>query len=681
MSVFNTKGFDGIMGTFKLSAKFKPTAAQEQALSELYELFQAGAPYVTLLGVTGSGKTFVMALLIERLGLPTLVISPNKVLAAQLFSELKEFFPENAVEFFISYYDFYRPEAYIPERDLYLRKEAEINETINALRHRATSAILTRQDTIVVASVSCIYNIGKPDEYWNSFIHLRVGEEYELDHLLSQLVKLQYDGSSFDMQPGSFRYRGNTLQVYPPQGESVVVLEFDDELLERITLRDKFGRLIGKLEEVYIPPATHFQVDPSNLERAISSIEEELRERVEELRAQGKLLEAERLERRTKKDILDLKLKGYCHGIENYWRHLANLPPGTPPWTLLDYFRYAYGDDMLVIVDESHITVPQIRGMYKGDRRRKEVLIEHGFRLPSCLDNRPLRFEEFLERVPRMLMVSATPGQWELSSGQKVELLVRPTGIVDPEVEVIPREGSFETILSIARENAEKGDRTLIVALTQRMAEDIAEMLKLNGIMAEYLHAGVEPLDRIRILKDFRKGKYKVLVGVNLLREGLDLPEVSTVIILDADVQGFLRSKTSLIQIAGRAARHMAGKVVLVSDTISPAMKEAIEEMRRRREFQLRYNEEHGIKPKPVRSELRDPMEILGLSSEVDPIWEWVEGLTEEKIIKMQIGELKVLRDELRSLMKALSKELEFERAAMVRDKLFLVERVMKVKV
>ncbi len=663
---------------FNLKSKYSLTDAQRSAVQRLVELLEVERE-ATLLGVTGSGKTFVMANVIQELGLPTLLISPNKVLAAQLFSELREFFPENAVEFFISYYDFYRPEAYIPESDLYIRKEVEINEVIDALRHRATSAVLSRSDVIVVSSVSCIYNIGHPEEYWNSFLRLSVGQTCKLEELLEKLVELQYENGNWDFRPGTFRYRGNALSIFPPQGQEVYILEFDDELLERITVRGREGQRIGTLTEVYIPPARHFQVS-QNLDSAIRSIEEELKERVSELRRQGKLVEAKRLESRTRYDILALKTRGYCHGIENYWRHLAGLKPGTPPYTLLDYFVYAYDKDFLVIVDESHITIPQLRAMYLGDRRRKEVLIEHGFRLPSCLDNRPLKFEEFLERVPRLLTVSATPGDWELQRGKVVELLVRPTGIVDPEVEVRCKDGSFEYILGLINRETGKGNRVLITTLTQRTAEDVAELLKLRGVMSAYLHAKIDPLDRISILKSFREGRYKVLVGVNLLREGLDLPEVSTVVILDADIQGFLRSKRSIIQIAGRAARHVASKVVLIADEITPAMEEAIREMRRRREYQLKYNAEHGIIPRSVSSRLRDPLEAIGIKLTTDTTLEWVESLSSDSFREMNVSELKLLKQELTQIMHSYSKELEYEKAAIVRDKLSELNQVYKEK-
>lgn len=670
---------------FKVVSPFEPRGDQPKAISQLVDLFKSGRRYLTLLGVTGSGKTFVVSKVVEALNLPTLVISPNKVLAAQLFSEFREFFPENAVEFFISYYDFYQPEAYLPDRDIYIEKEAVINKLIDRLRHRATTAIMTRRDTLIVASVSCIYNIGSPEIYGQSFINLRVGDQVSPEELLDKLVVIGYEPGDWDFTRGTYRYRGESILVFPQGRDEIIRVDFDDDVIDRLILLSVEGEVLAKLDEYLIPPARHFLTQPHTLEDAIRSIREELKARLEELKAEGKIVEARRLKVRTEKDIELLLTHGYCPGIENYWRHLSGLPPGTPPFTLLDYFRRAYGEDFLVVVDESHITIPQLKAMYRGDKSRKETLVEHGFRLPSCLDNRPLSFQEFLDRVPKLLMVSATPGDWELEHSEKVvELIVRPTGIVDPVIEVRPREGALMDILNLIQEEKKRGNRVLVVTLTQDSSEELANFLASKGIKSAYLHARVEPLDRVEILKGLRSGTYDVLVGVNLLREGLDLPEVSVVAILDADRQGFLRSKRSLIQIAGRAARHLAGKVILYADEVTEAMREAIEETERRRKIQLRYNEEHNITPKPVKSKLKDPLELVGLKRkdrEADSFMEMLKRLNISALKDMSDEELKILIDDLVDQMKRYATEMEFEKAAAVRDKLMEIKRELKVDI
>lgn len=651
------------MSIFKLHAPYKPAGDQPKAIKSLVEGIKKGYKFQTLLGVTGSGKTFTMANVIAEVEKPALILAPNKTLAAQLASEFRQFFPENAVEYFVSYYDYYQPEAYVPQIDLYIEKDASINEEIDRLRLRATSALLSRRDVIVVASVSAIYNLGSPQEYEETIIHLKRGKAVSIDEILRKLVKIKYERNDYELSRGKFRVRGDILEVYPAYEESALRIEFFGDEVERILQVDPLtGEILNQFEEVFIYPATHFVTSQDRLEAAIQSIEKELAWRLNELRKQGKLLEAQRLEMRTKYDIEMLRTVGYCTGIENYSRHLTGKPPGAPPDTLLDYFP----EDYIVFIDESHIAVPQLRGMYEGDRSRKETLVEYGFRLPSALDNRPLKFEEFIEKVPQVIFVSATPGPFELSvSSQIVEQIVRPTGLVDPEILVRPKGNQIDDLIGEIRKRVEKNERILVTCLTKKLAEHITEYLLENGIRAKYMHSDIDTLERVDILTGLRAGEFDVLVGINLLREGLDLPEVSLVAILDADREGFLRDERSLIQTIGRAARNVSGQVIMYADEITDSMRKAIEETNRRRRIQLEYNEKHGIKPQTIRKAISDILELTNYRDLKK------RRLGAEKLItKMPPEEIERAISALEEEMYAAAAELEFEKAAVLRDQI-----------
>ncbi len=649
------------MGEFQLVSDFKPTGDQPQAIEKLVRGLRSRYKHQTLLGVTGSVKTFVMANVIAQVDRPTLVIAHNKTLAAQLYSEFKEFFPHNAVEYFVSYYDYYQPEAYVPKTDTYIEKDADINEEIERLRLAATEALLTRRDVVIVASVSCIYNIGSPEDYGQDVVRLRVGETARRDRVLRRLVGIYYDRNDVAPTRGDFRVRGDTVEVFPAYGETVIRVEFWGDVVERIVEADPLtGEVLGERDEVSVFPAKHFVTRKDKLLAALGTIEAELQERLEHLRAQDKLLEAQRLEQRTRYDLEMMQEIGYCSGIENYSRHLSGRAPGEPPWTLLDYFP----DDFLMIVDESHMTIPQIRGMYNGDRSRKEVLVEHGFRLPSALDNRPLRFDEFERHVNQVIYTSATPGPYELEhSEQVVELIVRPTGLLDPKVSLRPTKGQIDDLLAEIQKRVGRGERVLVTTLTKRMAEDLADYLAEMDVKVHYLHSEIHTLERVEILRDLRLGVYDVVVGINLLREGLDLPEVSLVAILDADKEGFLRSEWALIQTMGRAARHLNGEVILYADTVTDSMRRAIEETNRRRQIQMKYNEEHGIVPESIVKAVYDLTERVRMAAEAREEYRVGAPLPKDEIARIV--------EELERQMKQAAEALEFEKAALLRDQIF----------
>jgi len=655
------------MPPFKIVSDFQPTGDQPQAADKLVQGLERGYGHQTLLGVTGSGKTFTMANIIERVQRPTLVLSHNKTLAAQLCTELKEFFPDNAVEYFVSYYDYYQPEAYIPRTDTYIEKETDINEEIDKLRHASTRALFTRKDVIIVASVSCIYGLGSPEEYHAFVVSLAKGEKRNRDRIVRQLVDMQYERNDIDFTRGRFRIRGDTLEIQPSYEEVAVRVEFFGDEIERIVEVDPLtGELLTERESIDIYPAKHFVTSHDKLMAAIEDIEAELEERLKELRGQGKLLEAARLEARTNYDIEMLREAGYCTGVENYSRHLSRRAPGSPPWTLLDYFP----DDFLLFVDESHMTLPQVRGMYHGDRSRKETLVEYGFRLPSALDNRPLNFSEFEEHIRQAVYVSATPGPYEYEHSEQVaEQLIRPTGLLEPSVEVKPTGGQIDDLLDQIKMRVERGERCLVTTLTKRMAEELADYLKEMGVKTHYLHSEIETLERVEILRDLRLGVYDVVVGINLLREGLDLPEVGLVAILDADKEGFLRSRDSLIQTMGRAARHIDGHVIMYSDTITGSMKAAIDEVYRRRNIQLAHNQSHGITPQGIKKAIKDITDRVRVVAETRAPYT-VAPLPKDEMLRL-------IKD-LESQMKMAAKNLEFERAALLRDRIIELRRDME---
>jgi len=648
------------MDRFELVSDFVPKGDQPAAIEDLVAGLEAGKRFQTLLGVTGSGKTFTMANAIERVQRPTLVISHNKTLAAQLYGEFKEFFPRNAVAYFVSYYDYYQPEAYIPARDIYIEKDASINDDIDRLRLQATSALVSRRDVIIVASVSCIYGLGSPEDYEGMVVLLETGLAIERDDLLRRLVDLQYERNDMGFGRGKFRVRGDCVDVQPAYEQFAYRVEFFGDRVDRIArINPTSGEIVGSEKQVFLYPAKHFLLPEDRVETACVRIEEELTQRLQELRRGGKLLEAQRLEARTKYDLEMLREVGYCAGIENYSRHLSGRGPGDRPYCLLDYFP----EDYLVFVDESHATIPQIRAMHAGDRSRKVVLVEHGFRLPSALDNRPLEFDEWLGLVGQTVFVSATPGDWEIerSGGEVVEQVIRPTGLVDPEIRIEPAGGQVEHLLGEIRKRAEAGQRTLITTLTKRLAEDLAEYIRRAGIKCEYLHSEVEVFDRSEILRDLRLGKFDAIVGINLLREGLDLPEVSLVAILDADREGFLRSETSLLQTIGRCARHASAQVILYADAVTPSMQRAVEETRRRREKQAAYNREHGIKPESIRKAVR-----VGIEAEVQGRRAAREAV---RLSERDFARSELVR-ELEGEMHRAAERLEFERAAQLRDRI-----------
>ena len=599
---------------FQVVSPYEPAGDQPQAIDKLVEGVERGDRYQVLLGVTGSGKTFTMAKTIEALGKPTLVMAPNKTLAAQLASELKEFFPNNAVVYFVSYYDYYQPEAYVPQSDTYIEKDASINEEVEMLRHQATASLLSRRDVIVVASVSCIYGIGSPEDYAGLAPNVDKKVPLERDDFIHALIDIQYDRNDYDLARGTFRVRGDIVDVFPPYAEHPIRFEFFGDEVEVIAEIDEVtGEILREFDAIPVWPASHYVTEKPKVKAALKSIEEECEKRVAELKADDKLLEAQRLQQRTDYDLEMLETMGFCNGIENYSRHLDGRKPGEPPFTLIDYFP----KDMLCIIDESHVTVPQIRGMHEGDRSRKVTLVEHGFRLPSALDNRPLRFDEFEARIPQFIYVSATPGDYELRVSQNnVEQIIRPTGLLDPKIDVRPVRGQIDDLVDEIRERCAKKERVLVTTLTKRMAEDLTDHLLDEGIKVNYMHSDTATMDRVEILRDLRQGKIDVLVGINLLREGLDLPEVSLVAIFDADKEGFLRNRRSLIQTIGRAARNADGQVIMYADTITDSMREAIDETERRRAIQMRFNEEHGIKPKTVRKALNDISSFIAEANE-----------------------------------------------------------------
>lgn len=648
------------MNRFSLESSFKLIPDQQRAVEALAAGIESGARVQVLLGVTGSGKTFTLANVIARLNRPTLVISHNKTLAAQLYSEFKEFFPSNAVEYFVSYYDYYQPEAYIPQTDVYIEKDASINDRLDRLRLAATTSLMSRRDTLIVASVSCIYNLGSPEEYRDCLVFFKKGEAAGRDAVLRRLLDIQYERNDYDLSRGKVRVRGDIVEIFPAYRQDALRVEFFGDDIERITQIDPLtGDALQELEQAAVYPAKHFIVSPPRMEDALREIELEMQGRVAELQRQGKLLEAQRLSSRTRFDMEMMREAGYCHGIENYSRVLSGRPPGARPSCLIDYFP----PDLLVVIDESHVTVPQIKGMYEGDRSRKQMLVDHGFRLPSCLDNRPLRFPEFQSIVPQCIYVSATPDEFEVreAGGRVVEQVIRPTGVPDPEIVIRPTAGQVEDLLREVRLRAERSERTLVTTLTKRMSEDLAEFLEERGLRVKYLHSDIETLQRTKILQDLRLKKYDCLVGVNLLREGLDLPEVSLVAIFDADKQGFLRSQTSLIQTAGRAARNVSGRVIMYADTVSSAMQKTIAECDRRRKIQLRFNEENHIQPRTVERAIRAGIEQW---AEVDELVREVAGQDKEEYdFGQHIAELE-------RQMELAGRNLEFERAARIRDRI-----------
>ncbi|HZG61699.1 MAG TPA: excinuclease ABC subunit UvrB [Anoxybacillus sp.] len=646
---------------FELVSNYKPQGDQPKAIAKLVEGIRNGVKHQTLLGATGTGKTFTISNVIKEVNKPTLVIAHNKTLAGQLYSEFKEFFPNNAVEYFVSYYDYYQPEAYVPQTDTYIEKDASINDEIDKLRHSATSALFERRDVIIIASVSCIYGLGSPEEYRELVVSLRVGMEIERDQLLRRLVDIQYERNDIDFQRGTFRVRGDVVEIFPAsRDEHCIRVEFFGDEIDRIREVDALtGEIIGEREHVAIFPASHFVTRDEKMQIAIQNIEKELEERLKELREQGKLLEAQRLEQRTRYDLEMMREMGFCSGIENYSRHLTLRPPGSTPYTLLDYFP----DDFLIVIDESHVTIPQIRGMYNGDQARKQVLVDHGFRLPSALDNRPLKFEEFEEKINQIIYVSATPGPYELEhSPEVVEQIIRPTGLLDPTIDVRPIQGQIDDLIGEIHERVKRNERTLVTTLTKKMAEDLTDYLKEVGIKVAYLHSEIKTLERIEIIRDLRIGKYDVLVGINLLREGLDIPEVSLVAILDADKEGFLRSERSLIQTIGRAARNANGHVIMYADTITKSMEIAINETKRRRAIQEAYNKEHGIVPQTVKKEIRDVIRAT-YAAEEQETYE-----TKKDYSKLTKKEREKLIADLEQEMKEAAKALDFERAAELRD-------------
>ncbi len=645
---------------FELISEYMPQGDQPEAVRQLVEGTLAGKKHQTLLGATGTGKTFTIAHTIAKLGRPTLVIAHNKTLAAQLASEFREFFPNNSVDYFVSYYDYYQPEAYIPSSDTYIEKDSSINEEIDKLRHSATSSLFERRDVIIVASVSCIYGLGSPMEYRNLVLSLRVGMEKPRNQILSRLVDIQYQRNDLNFVRGTFRVRGDVLEIFPAsRGEQAVRVEFFGDEIERITEIDVLtGELVGERDHIAIFPASHFVTQEETMKVAITNIERELEERLEVFRAQGKLLEAQRLEQRTRYDIEMMKEVGFCSGIENYSGPLTFRERGATPYTLMDYFP----DDMLIVIDESHVTLPQIRAMYNGDQARKNVLVDHGFRLPSALDNRPLRFEEFEEKATQLIYVSATPGPYELEHcPTMVQQIIRPTGLLDPIIEVRPTKGQIDDLIGEIRDRIAKDERVLVTTLTKKMAEDLTDYLKEVGIKVRYLHSDIKTLERMTILRDLRLGTFHVLIGINLLREGLDLPEVSLVAILDADKEGFLRSERSLIQTIGRAARNSDGRVLMYGDSITESMDRAIKETERRRSIQIAYNEEHGITPQTIRKKVRDVIEATKVAESKADYLADAKGKMSKRDREAMIGRLEVE-------MKEAAKNLQFERAAELRD-------------
>ncbi|MCH1958692.1 excinuclease ABC subunit UvrB [Romboutsia hominis] len=654
---------------FKLKSEFKPTGDQPEAIKSIVDAINNNEKFSTLLGVTGSGKTFTMANIIKNVNKPTLILAHNKTLAAQLYSEFKEFFPENAVEYFVSYYDYYQPEAYVAHSDTYIEKDASINDEIDKLRHSATAAILERRDVIIISSVSCIYGLGDPEDYRQLMVSLRPGMEKDRDEVIKRLIDIQYERNDVNFVRGTFRVRGDILEIFPASNdEKAIRIEFFGDEIDRITEIDYVtGKMVGVRNHVVIFPASHYVTTPERIEKAIVEIEKELEERINEFKDNDKLLEAQRIDQRTRYDIEMLKEIGFCQGIENYSRHITGRKPGEKPYTLMDFFP----DDYLIIVDESHVTVPQVRGMYAGDRSRKGSLIDNGFRLPSAYDNRPLNFEEFEENINQILFVTATPGPYEIQHSTTIaEQIIRPTGLLDPIIEVRPIDNQIDNLVGEINKVIEKNERVLITTLTKKMSEDLTNYLKEIGIKVKYLHSDIDTLERVEIIRDLRLGKFDVLVGINLLREGLDIPEVSLVAILDADKEGFLRSETSLIQTIGRAARNSEGKVIMYADRITRSMQSAIEETKRRREIQSLYNKENNITPTTIKKSIRDAIEATKVADE-----EVIYGVKETD----DIDEIKANIAKLQSEMMEAAQNLQFERAAELRDKVKELEERIEI--
>lgn len=655
---------------FKIHSKFQPTGDQPQAIEKIADGFQKGLKFQTLKGVTGSGKTFTMANIVEKLQKPTLVIAHNKTLAAQLYSEFKEIFPENAVEYFVSYYDYYQPEAYVPSTDTYIEKDSSVNEEIDKLRHSATAALVEREDVIVVASVSCIYGLGDPEEYYGMMLSLRPGMQKDRDEVLHSLIEMQYDRNDMNFERGTFRVRGDVVEIFPVASEKYAVrVEFFGDEIDRITEIDVVtGEIIGTRTHISIFPASHYVTSPEKMQKAIARIEAELVEQLEKLRREDKLLEAQRLEQRTNYDIEMLKEMGFCTGIENYSRHLSLREEGSTPFTLIDFFP----DDFLIIADESHVSIPQIRGMYEGDRSRKTTLVNFGFRLPSALDNRPLKFTEFESKIHQLLFVSATPSVYEKQHAQQtVEQIIRPTGLLDPEISVRPIDGQIDDLLSEVQKTIEAKQKVLVTTLTKKMAERLTDYMKEAGVRVRYLHSDIDTLERMEIIRDLRMDVFDVLVGINLLREGLDIPEVSLVAILDADKEGFLRSETSLIQTIGRAARNAQGRVIMYADVMTDSMTAAIAETNRRRGIQQAYNEAHGIIPKTIVKKVHDVIQISKTVNEKQKF-----GLDKDPE-SMSESELKKMIQKLEKEMKQAAGDLQFERAAQLRDQIVEMKKLL----
>lgn len=655
---------------FKVHSQYKPTGDQPEAIEKLARGFQEGKKFQTLLGVTGSGKTFTMANIIEKLQKPTLVIAHNKTLAAQLYNELREFFPENAVEYFVSYYDYYQPEAYVPSTDTYIEKDSSVNDEIDKLRHSATAALVEREDVIVVASVSCIYGLGDPEEYYGMMLSLRPGMEKDRDEVLRSLLEMQYDRNDMNFERGSFRVRGDVVEIFPVgSSEHAVRVEFFGDEVERITeIYVLTGEILGTRAHISIFPASHYVTSPEKLRVSVEHIEAELKERLDQLRREDKLLEAQRLEQRTNYDIEMMREMGFCTGIENYSRHLSLREPGSTPFTLIDFFP----DDFLMIADESHVSIPQIRGMYEGDRSRKTTLVDFGFRLPSALDNRPLKFVEFEEKINQLLFVSATPSVYEKEHAEEIaEQIIRPTGLLDPEISVRPIEGQIDDLLSEVKKTTSVGQKVLVTTLTKKMAERLTDYMREAGVRVRYLHSDIDTLERLEIIRDLRMDVFDVLVGINLLREGLDIPEVSLVAILDADKEGFLRSETSLIQTVGRAARNKDGRVIMYANVMTESMNKAIRETNRRRGIQEAYNELHGITPQTIQKKVHDIIQISKTATEKQKF-----GLDKDPE-SMSKDELKKLIQKMDKEMKQAALELQFERAAELRDKILELKKML----
>ncbi len=663
------------MARFTIATDFQPTGDQPRAIEQLTSGLEQGFHHQTLLGVTGSGKTFTMANVIERVNRPTLVLAHNKTLAAQLYSEFREYFPNNAVEYFVSYYDYYQPEAYVPRTDTYIEKDSDINEEIEKLRHAATRSLLTREDVIIVASVSCIFGLGSPEDYGATVVQMRKGGSVRRDRVLRHLIDIRYERNDMTLTRGTFRVRGDTLDIFPSYEEIAVRVEFWGDEIDRIVEIDPLtGEVLIERNEVEIYPASHFVTSQDKLKYAIQDIQEELRHRLRELEGEDKVLEAARLRQRTMYDLEMLQEAGYCSGVENYSMHISRRKPGEQPWTLIDYFP----DNFLMFVDESHMSIPQIRGMHAGDRSRKNVLVDYGFRLPSARDNRPLTFDEFERSVNQLIYVSATPGPYEMEhSEQIVEQVIRPTGLVDPEISVRQTKGQIDDLMDELQRRIARGERALVTTLTKRMAEDLADFLKESGVRTHYLHSEIDTLERIEILRDLRLGVYDVVVGINLLREGLDLPEVSLVAILDADKEGYLRSEGSLVQMIGRAARHVDGLVVMYADNMTRSMKKAIEETYRRRAIQLEHNEANGITPRGIIKEIKDLTDRVRAVAEEKP--EYDAGSESGIISEIPPDELARMISDLEKQMKQASKQLEFEKAALLRDQIVELRRIQEV--